>query len=74
MVSTIGFQMIIAELLGTFVDTVPLGWELWLADILIEVASLIVAVIIKSIPVATSDHTLQHYDCYQPLPFRPELA
>ncbi|XP_040994555.1 calcium-transporting ATPase 4, plasma membrane-type-like [Juglans microcarpa x Juglans regia] len=74
MVFTIGFQIIIVEFLGTFAETVPLSWELWLASILIGAASLIVAVIIKSIPVGTSEHTVQHYDCYQPLSFGPELA
>ncbi|KAG7945800.1 hypothetical protein I3843_14G006900 [Carya illinoinensis] len=75
MVSTISFQIIIVEFLGTFADTVPLSWELWLASILIGAASLIVAVIIKSIPVGTSEqHSVQHYDGYQPLSFGPELA
>ncbi|KAG2671737.1 hypothetical protein I3760_13G009000 [Carya illinoinensis] len=74
MVSTVAFQIIIVEFLGTFADTVPLSWELWLASILIGAASLIVAVITKNIPVGTSKHKAQHHDGYEPLPTGPELA
>lgn len=74
-VSTVAFQIIIVEFLGTFADTVPLSWELWMASILIGAASLIVAVITKSIPVGTSEPLkTQQHDGYEPLPSGPELA
>ncbi|KAK4592075.1 hypothetical protein RGQ29_016529 [Quercus rubra] len=73
-ISTVAFQFIIVEFLGTFADTVPLSWELWLASILIGAASLIVAVVLKCIPVRESKLIVEHHDGYEPLPTGPELA
>ncbi|KAF3949901.1 hypothetical protein CMV_024280 [Castanea mollissima] len=72
--STVAFQFIIVEFLGTFADTVPLSWELWLASILIGAASLIIAVVLKCIPVRESKLIVEHHDGYEPLPTGPELA
>ncbi|GAV76175.1 E1-E2_ATPase domain-containing protein/Cation_ATPase_C domain-containing protein/Cation_ATPase_N domain-containing protein/Hydrolase domain-containing protein/CaATP_NAI domain-containing protein [Cephalotus follicularis] len=76
MVSTVIFQVIIVELLGTFADTVPLSWELWLGSILIGAISLVVSVILKCIPVETSSlaTTPKHHDGYEPLPRGPDQA
>ncbi|KAL0007033.1 hypothetical protein SO802_008535 [Lithocarpus litseifolius] len=73
-ISTVAFQFIIVEFLGTFADTVPLSWELWLASILIGAASLIIAVVLKCIPVRESKLIVEHHDGYEPLPTGPELA
>jgi len=76
MFSTVVFQIVIVEFLGTFANTVPLSWELWLASILIGAASLVIAVILKCIPVETKkdDNTAKHHDGYEPLPSGPDLA
>ena len=74
MVATVAFQIIIVEFLGTFAGTVPLSWELWLDSILIGAASLIIAVILKCIPVGESKLNDKHHDGYEPLPSGPELA
>uniref|UniRef100_A0A2N9IUY4 Calcium-transporting ATPase n=1 Tax=Fagus sylvatica TaxID=28930 RepID=A0A2N9IUY4_FAGSY len=59
---------------GIFDRTVPLSWELWLDSILIGAASLIIAVILKCIPVGESKLNDKHHDGYEPLPSGPELA
>ncbi|XWS56814.1 hypothetical protein CRYUN_Cryun09bG0118100 [Craigia yunnanensis] len=76
MISTVAFQSIIVEFLGTFANTVPLSWELWLASILLGAGSLIVAVILKCIPVDKSKEaaTTKHHDGYEPLPSGPDMA
>ncbi|OMO90139.1 Cation-transporting P-type ATPase [Corchorus olitorius] len=76
MVSTVAFQSIIVEFLGTFANTVPLSWELWLASILLGAGSLIVAVILKCIPVERSKEAAatKHHDGYEPLPTGPDMA
>ncbi|MBA0571483.1 hypothetical protein Golob_005055 [Gossypium lobatum] len=76
MVCTVGFQSIIVELLGTVADTVPLSWELWLTSILLGAGSLIVAVILKCIPVENCKEasTTKHHDGYEPLPTGPDMA
>jgi Ca2+-transporting ATPase len=74
MVSTVCFQIIIVEFLGTFANTVPLSWELWLASVLIGAASLVIGVIIKCIPVGPTQNPAKHHDGYEPLPAGPELA
>ncbi|KAK7857535.1 calcium-transporting atpase 4 [Quercus suber] len=63
-ISTVAFQFIIVEFLGTFADTVPLSWELWLASILIGAASLIIAVVLKCIPVRESKLIVEHHDVF----------
>ena len=49
--ATVLFQVIIVEFLGTFANTVPLSWELWLVSVILGSVSMIVAVILKCIPV-----------------------
>ncbi|KAK7258196.1 hypothetical protein RIF29_32713 [Crotalaria pallida] len=73
-ISTIGFQAIIVEFLGTFAKTVPLSKELWLTSVLIGAVSLIVAVILKCIPVPATNYVSTHHDGYEQLPTGPELA
>jgi len=74
--STVAFQVVIVEFLGTFADTVPLNWDLWLISILIGAVSLPVAVVLKCIPVnmANSGIVSEHHDGYEPLPSGPDLA
>lgn len=76
MVSTVAFQVVIVEFLGTFADTVPLSKGLWLSSILIGAGSLIIAVILKCIPVGTRKEAAatKHHDGYEPLPSGPDLA
>ncbi|XVE90799.1 hypothetical protein DITRI_Ditri20bG0105600 [Diplodiscus trichospermus] len=76
MVSTVAFQCIIVEFLGAFASTVPLSWELWLASILVGAASLIVAAILKCMPVDKCKEaaTAKHHDGYEPLPSGPDMA
>ncbi|XVF24241.1 hypothetical protein REPUB_Repub13aG0110700 [Reevesia pubescens] len=75
-VSTVAFQSIIVEYLGTLANTVPLSWELWLASILLGAGSLIVAVILKCIPVGNSKEAskTKHHDGYESLPSCPDMA
>ncbi|KAI3835678.1 hypothetical protein MKX03_015281 [Papaver bracteatum] len=70
MTSTVVFQILIIEFLGTFASTVPLSWHLWLLSILIGSVSLVVAVILKCIPVeqARKNSTDTHHDGYSALP------
>ena len=72
MVSTIIFQVIIVEFLGTFASTVPLSWELWLLSILIGSVSMPVAVVLKCIPVEREN--AKHHSGYDLLASGPELA
>ncbi|KAL5546364.1 hypothetical protein UlMin_006051 [Ulmus minor] len=72
MICTVVFQVIIIEFLGTFASTVPLSWELWLLSILIGSVSLIVAVVLKCIPVETKPK--QQHDGYEELPSGPDQA
>ncbi|XP_076907622.1 putative calcium-transporting ATPase 11, plasma membrane-type [Bidens hawaiensis] len=51
MFSTVVFQIIIVEFLGTFASTVPLDWDLWLLSIAIGFVSMPIAVVLKCIPV-----------------------
>ncbi|KAL2478339.1 Calcium-transporting ATPase 4 [Forsythia ovata] len=76
MVSTVAFQIVIVELLGTIADTVPLSLKLWGVSILIGAASLLVAVVLKCIPMTTSKNAenVKHHDGYEPLPSGPDLA
>lgn len=76
MVSTVALQIVIVEFLGTVADTVPLSLELWGVSILIGAASLLVAVVLKCIPITTSSNAenVEHHDGYEPLPTGPELA
>ncbi|KAJ9178694.1 hypothetical protein P3X46_010558 [Hevea brasiliensis] len=76
MFSTVSFQIVMVELLGAFADTVPLSWDLWLASVLIGAASLVVAAVLKCIPVQTGqDHQVaKGHDGYEPLPSGPDMA
>lgn len=60
MVSTVVFQVIIVEFLGTFASTVPLDWELWALSIAIGFVSMPIAVILKCIPVEKLAVKQQH--------------
>ncbi|GLT95926.1 hypothetical protein SLE2022_135790 [Rubroshorea leprosula] len=73
MVSTVAFQAIIVEFLGTFANTVPLSWQLWLLSIAIGSVSMVVGVILKCIPV---ESTLKprHHDGYEALASGPHAA
>lgn len=71
MVSTVVFQAIIVEFLGTFASTVPLSWQLWLLCIAIGSVSMIVGVILKFIPVGSTTKPL-HHDGYEALPAGPD--
>lgn len=70
--STVAFQVIIVEFLGTFASTVPLGWQLWLLSLLIGSISLIVAVILKCIPVESN--RVHGQNGYEALPGGPEAV
>ncbi|KAL5543642.1 hypothetical protein UlMin_007426 [Ulmus minor] len=75
MVTTIGFQIIMVELLGVIAETVPLSWDLWLVSVLIGAASLVVAVVLKCIPVVNVQREpAKNDDGYEALPSGPELA
>ncbi|KAK4841559.1 hypothetical protein QYF36_006450 [Acer negundo] len=76
MVSTVVFQIIIVEFLGTFAGTVPLSWDLWLGSVLIGAVGLLVAVFLKCLPVETGQEvvTAKHHDGYEPLPTGPDRA
>ncbi|XWS56300.1 hypothetical protein CRYUN_Cryun09bG0074100 [Craigia yunnanensis] len=74
MVSTVAFQVVIVEYLGTFASTVPLSWQLWVLCILIGSVSLIVAVILKCIPVERAVVKPKHPDGYDALPSGPDQA
>ena len=70
--STVAFQVIIVEFLGTFANTVPLNWQHWLLSVLIGAVSMPIAAILKCIPVERD--TTKHHDGYEALPSGPELA
>ncbi|KAL8232680.1 hypothetical protein R6Q57_002458 [Mikania cordata] len=71
MVSTIVFQIIIVEFLGTFASTVPLDWNMWLLSIAIGFVSMPIAVILKCIPVKNLV-VKQHHDGYEIIADGPE--
>ncbi|CAA3018213.1 calcium-transporting ATPase 11, plasma membrane-type isoform X1 [Olea europaea subsp. europaea] len=76
LVSTVVLQIVIVEFFGTFADTVPLSLELWGISILLGAVSLLVAVILKCIPISTPNYTenVKHHDGYELLPSGPDLA
>lgn len=77
-VSTVVFQAILVEFLGTFASTVPLSWQLWVLCVLLGSLSLPLGALIKCFPVGQDAPKPQdgheHRDGYQPLPSGPELA
>ncbi|KAK9912963.1 hypothetical protein M0R45_036794 [Rubus argutus] len=75
MICTVVFQIVIIEFLGTFAQTVPLSWKLWSASVLIGAVSLLVAVVLKCIPVSIRKQAARdHGDIHEPLLHGPELA
>ncbi|GFY98200.1 autoinhibited Ca(2+)-ATPase, isoform 4 [Actinidia rufa] len=62
MVSTVAFQVVIVEFLGTFASTVPLSWQFWLLSILIGAVSMPISVVLKCIPVGKGTPTPKHHD------------
>lgn len=52
--STILFQIIIVEYLGTFANTYPLTWQQWFASVAFGFLGMPIAAIIKMIPVGSS--------------------
>ncbi|XP_038876143.1 calcium-transporting ATPase 4, plasma membrane-type-like isoform X1 [Benincasa hispida] len=74
MASTVGFQIIIVEFLGTFAETVGLSLKLWVISIIIGAVSLPIAMVLKCIPVSNSKTTCHFHDGYEPLPTGPDLA
>ncbi|KAF5198684.1 Calcium-transporting atpase, partial [Thalictrum thalictroides] len=76
MIATVVFQVIIIQFMGTFANTVPLNWQLWLISVLIGAVSMFVAVFFKFIPVKERKQTItsKHHDGYEPLPTGPDLA
>lgn len=71
--STVVFQVIIVEFLGTIASTVPLNWQLWALSVLLGAVSMPIAVVLKCIPVKRKTDIAQH-DGYDPLPSGPVLA
>lgn len=69
--STVAIQVIIVQFLGTFACTVPLNMELWLLSVLIGATSMLIASLLKCIPVER-DTSINHdgYD-YEALPTHP---
>lgn len=72
-VSTVIFQVMIVEFLGTFASTVPLNWELWVLSVLLGAVSMPIAVVLKCIPVKRKSDDAQT-DGYERLPSGPGLA
>jgi P-type Ca2+ transporter type 2C len=69
--ATVIFQVIIVEFLGTFANTLALSWELWLLSVALGSISMIVAVILKCIPVKTRKTDIKPHG-YEPIPGDPE--
>ncbi|KAM0948760.1 putative P-type Ca(2+) transporter [Dioscorea sansibarensis] len=72
--STVVFQIIIIEILGTFASTVPLSWQLWLLSIVIGSISMVVTAILKCIPVQKVKFSACDQNDYEPLPSGPEVV
>jgi P-type Ca2+ transporter type 2C len=69
--ATVIFQVVIVEFLGTFANTVPLSWELWLLSATLGSISMIVAVILKCIPVEARKTGIKPYG-HELIPEDPE--
>ncbi|KAK2985808.1 hypothetical protein RJ640_019304, partial [Escallonia rubra] len=70
-VSTVIFQVVIVEFLGSVASTVPLSWQLWLLSVVVGLGSIPVAVVLKCIPVETKP--AKHHNGYDLLPSGPGL-
>ena len=71
--STVIFQVIIVEFLGTFANTVPLSWELWLLSVILGSVSMVISVILKCIPVESRKTNIMPHG-YELLPEAPETV
>ncbi|XP_062180012.1 probable calcium-transporting ATPase 6, plasma membrane-type [Phragmites australis] len=71
LIATVIFQMIIVEFLGTFANTVPLSWELWLLSVILGSVSMIISVILKCIPVESRKTDVKPHG-YELIPEDPE--
>jgi len=71
--TTIIFQVIIVEFLGTFANTVPLSWELWLLSAVLGSVSLVISVILKCIPVESRKTDIKPHG-YELIPEAPETV
>ncbi|KAJ0976132.1 hypothetical protein J5N97_018097 [Dioscorea zingiberensis] len=74
LIVTVVFQVVIVEFLGGFTSTVPLSWHLWLLSIAIGAISIIVAVILKCIPVEKPRFSVDDHNGYEPLPGGPNMV
>ena len=72
--ATVGFQVILVELLGTFAGTVHLSGWLWLVSVLIGSVSLVVGAVLKCIPVSSGDSSPDGHDGYEPIPAEPSAV
>lgn len=72
-ISTVVFQVIIVEFLGTFASTVPLNWQLWVLSALLGSLSMPIAIVLKCIPVKGKRNDAGN-DAYERLPSGPGLA
>lgn len=72
---TVVFQWIMVSFLGKLANTVPLSWDQWLITVGIGAFSMIVAVVVKFIPVPTEDIVPLHpktNGSYSALPGGPD--
>ncbi|XP_006654591.1 probable calcium-transporting ATPase 6, plasma membrane-type [Oryza brachyantha] len=69
--ATVLFQVIIVEFLGTFANTVPLRWDLWLLSVIIGSICMIISVILKCIPVEFKKTNVKPHG-YELIPEGPE--
>ncbi|WVZ99072.1 hypothetical protein U9M48_044422 [Paspalum notatum var. saurae] len=67
------FQVIIVEFLGTFANTVPLSWELWLLSVVLGSVGMIISVILKCIPVECRKTDVKPHG-YELIPEAPETV
>ncbi|KAF7032990.1 hypothetical protein CFC21_044118 [Triticum aestivum] len=72
--ATVGFQVILVELLGTFAGTVHLSGRLWLMSVLIGSVGLVIGAVLKCIPVGSGDASSDRRDGYQPIPTGPSAV
>ena len=66
--STVVFQVIIVQYLGNFANTVQLSWQLWLVSVLIGSLGMIIAAVLKFIPVKREVYSHGDGTDYYPLP------
>ncbi|EMS65485.1 Calcium-transporting ATPase 3, plasma membrane-type [Triticum urartu] len=72
--ATVGFQVILVELLGTFAGTVHLNGRLWLMSVLVGSVGLVIGAVLKCIPVGSGDASSDRHDGYQPIPTGPSAV